>query len=72
MQIEISDRRVEKKGRALVVTLTAIQIRNNNIEPRDIMMITMEGKRLVLEPTKKEVGNDRFMRLEENSGERVP
>jgi len=58
MTIELGERKVGKKGRALVVTLPAIWIRNNNIEPGNIMMLTMEGKRLVVEPAKKEVGND--------------
>ena len=58
MQIEIGERRVGKKGRALVITLPVIWTKNNNIEPGNIMMLTMEGKRLVVEPAKKEVGND--------------
>jgi len=58
VQIEIGERRVGKKGRALVITLPVIWTKNNNIEPGNIMMLTMEGKRLVVEPAKKEVGND--------------
>jgi len=58
MTIEIGERRVGKKGRALVITLPVIWIKNNNIEPGNIMMLTMEGKRLVVQPAKKEVGND--------------
>jgi len=58
VQIEIGERRVGKKGRALVITLPVIWTKNNNIEPGNIMMLTMEGKRLVMKPAKKEVGND--------------
>ena len=53
MLLEIGERRVGKKGRALVITLPVIWIRNNNIGPGNIMTLTMEGKRLVVEPAKK-------------------
>jgi len=58
MQIEIGERKVGKKGRALIITLPVIWIKNNNIEPGNAMTLTMEGKRLVVQPAKKEVGND--------------
>jgi len=57
MQFKIGERKVGKKGRALVITLPAIWIRNNNVEPGNIMMLTVEGKRLVVEPAKKEGEN---------------
>jgi len=58
MPLELGKRKVGKKGGALVITLPVIWIRNNNIEPGNTMRLTMEGKRLVVEPAKKEVGND--------------
>jgi len=58
MTLKIGERRVGKKGGALVITLPVIWIRNNNIEPGNMMILTMEGKRLVVQPAKKEWGND--------------
>jgi len=57
MALRLGERRVGKKGRALVITLPVIWTRNNNVEPGNIMMLKMEGKRLVVEPAKKEGEN---------------
>jgi len=58
MTIDLGQRRVGRKGRALVVTLPVIWTRNNNVGPGNTMMLTMEGKKLVVEPAKKEGEND--------------
>jgi len=53
----LGERRVGRKGKALVIVLPVIWTRNNNVGPGNTMMLTMEGKRLVVEPAKKEGQN---------------
>jgi antitoxin component of MazEF toxin-antitoxin module len=56
MTLELGARKVGRKGRALVVTLPVIWIRNNDVKPGNKMILTMEGRKLVLEPGKKGAG----------------
>jgi len=57
MAVGLGERRVGRKGKALVIVLPVIWTRNNNVGPGNTMMLTMEGKRLVVEPAKKEGQN---------------